>query len=104
MAKWFGTIGFGNTVETKPGIWEDVITECEYYGETSNTVGRPQTIDKVNDNIKINNTLSIVADPFAFQNFHSIKYATYEGIKWKVSAVEVQYPHLILSMGEVYNG
>lgn len=103
MAKWFGVVGFGQTVETKPGIFEDVITEGEYYGETSNTVARPQTVDKVTDDIKINNTLSIVADPFAFHNFHSIKYAVYEGIKWKVTAVEVQYPHLILSMGEVYN-
>lgn len=104
MAKWFGKIGFAQTVQTTPGIYEEIITEGEYYGETSNTVGRPTTVEKVNDDIKINNTLSIVADPFAFQNFYSIKYAVYEGIKWKVSAVEVQYPHLILSMGEVYNG
>ena len=104
MGKWFGKIGFCSHVETAPGIWEDVITEGEYYGETSNTVGRPQSTENVNDNIKINNTLSIVADPFAFHNFYSIKYAIYEGVKWKVSAVEVQYPKLILSMGEIYNG
>ena len=104
MAKWFGKIGFAQSVETKPGLFEDTIVEGEYYGELSNTVGRSQTVEKVIDDIKINNTLSIVADPFAFKNFYSIKYAVYEGIKWKVSAVEVQYPHLILSMGEVYNG
>lgn len=104
MEKWFGKIGFSQSVQTKPGLYEDQIVEGEYYGELTNTVGRPETTEKVVNNIKINNTLSIVADPFAFQNFYSIKYAEYLGVKWKVTAVEVQYPNLILSMGEVYNG
>ena len=104
MAKWFGKIGFGLSTETRPGVWEEVITEREYYGDLIRSIGRPQGAEQLNDNIKINNNLSIVADPFARENFYSIRYVMYEGVKWKVSAVEVQYPRLILDMGEVYNG
>ena len=103
MAKWYGKIGFGSTRETRPGVWENIITEREYCGDLIRSIGRAQGADQLNDNIKINNNLSIVADPYARENFYSIKYVTFEGIKWKVSAVEVQYPRLILDMGEVYN-
>lgn len=103
MAKWYGTIGFAINTEVRPGVWKDIIIKRQYYGDTSNTVGRPQSAEQVNDHIKINNTISIVADPFARENFYSMKYATFEGIRWKISAVEVQYPRLVLSIGEVYN-
>ena len=33
MAKWFGTIGFADTVEIRPGVWEEQITEAKYYGD-----------------------------------------------------------------------
>jgi hypothetical protein len=104
MAKWCGIIGFGVSTETKPGVWKEVITERRYYGDIIQTVGRPQGAEQLNDHIKINNRISIVADPFARENFYSIRYATFEGIKWKVSSAEVQYPRLVLDMGEVYNG
>jgi hypothetical protein len=31
-------------------------------------------------------------------------YVEFMGAKWKISNVEVQYPRLILTIGEVYNG
>lgn len=104
MPKWFGKIGFGIPQEVRPGVFKPVIVEHEYYGDVSVTVARTQASENVNDNIKINNTISIVADPFAVANFSTMKYIIYEGIKWKMSSVEVQYPRLIITMGEVYNG
>ena len=32
MAKFYGVIGYAKRVETEPGVWEEVITEREYYG------------------------------------------------------------------------
>ena len=59
--------------------------------------------DKVNDDINISNEISIIADPFAYQNFHAMRYVEFMGAKWKISSVEVQYPRLILTVGGVYN-
>lgn len=104
MAKWFGKIGFAETVETKPGVWTNQIETHEYYGDLIRNSRRLQTTaDKVNDDINISNQLSIVADPYANENFHAMRYAEFMGTKWKITDVEVQYPRLILTLGGVWN-
>lgn len=104
MAKYYGKIGYAETVETAPGVWKEQITERNYFGDLTRITRRLQSSDKVNDDINISNELSIVADPYAMNNFHSMRYAEFMGTRWKVSAVEVQYPRLILSLGGLYNG
>lgn len=104
MAKYCGKIGYATTVETTPGVWSEQIVERKYYGDLTRNSRRLQSPDKVNDDIVIANQLSIVADPYAINNFHSMRYAEFMGAKWKVSDVEVQYPRLILTLGGVYNG
>ena len=104
MAKWFGKIGYAAVIETSPGVYSDDITEREYCGDVIRNTSRwSVSSDNVNDNLDINNQFSILADPFAYQNFHSMKYVEYMGTKWKITSVEVQYPRLILSVGGVYN-
>lgn len=104
MGKWFGVIGFGVPKEVAPGDFRTQIEEHEYFGDVNETVARTQGVaDKANDNVKINNTISIVADPFAFENFSTMKYIVYGGVKWKMSSVQIQYPRLIITMGEVYH-
>lgn len=102
--KYFGKIGYGVTEETRPGVSLPTISDRDYYGDIVRNTRRLENGGKVVDDLNINMTLSIVADPFAYQNFHQIKYAEYMGSKWKVSSVEVQYPRLILTLGGVYNG
>lgn len=104
MAKFYGTIGYAETVETEPGIWEEQITERSYYGDLIRNTRKLQTSEGVNDDVNLSNEISIVADPFAYQNFHSMRYVEYMGAKWKIINVEVQHPRLILSVGGVYNG
>lgn len=105
MAKWFGLIGYAVSEETAPGIWTDNIVEREYYGDLNRITRRLQTSsEKLNDDIDISNEISIVSDPFAMENFQSMRYATFGGAKWKITSVEVQYPRLVLSLGGVYNG
>lgn len=103
MAKWFGKIGFAETKETKPGVWEEIITVREYYGDVTRNTRRFQSSENLNDNIVVSNDISIVADPYAIQNFHSIRYIEFMGMKWKIDNVEVSYPRLILTLGEIYN-
>lgn len=104
MAKFYGEIGYAETVETVPGVWEEQITKRNYYGELTRNTRRLQSTDQLNDNINVSNEISIVADPYAYQNFHSMRYVVFMGTKWKISNVEVQYPRLILTLGGIYNG
>ena len=104
MAKWFGKIGYAEPIESAPGVWEEQITVREYYGDLTRNTRRLQTADKVNDDININNELSIVSDPYAMNYFYSMRYAEFMGAKWKITNVEVQHPRLILSLGGLYHG
>lgn len=104
MAKWFGTIGYAETLETRPGVWAEQITKREYFGDLTRNTRRLQTTDQLNDDINISNEISIVSDPYANENFHSMRYAEFMGAKWKITSVEVQYPRLILTLGGVWNG
>ena len=104
MAKYYGTIGYCTQVETDPGVWEEKITTRQYYGDLTRNTRRLQTTDQVNDDINIANELSILADPYANENFHSMRYAELMGTKWKITNVEVKYPRLILTLGGQYNG
>lgn len=104
MAKFYGPIGYAQQVETKPGVWEEQIVEKFYRGDVLRNTRRLQSTDKVNDDINVGNEISIVADPFANGNFHSMRYVGFLGTRWKVSNVDVQYPRLILTLGGIYNG
>lgn len=104
MNKFYGKIGYAITKETIPGVWVEQIVERSYYGDVIRNIRRLQSSENLNDNINVSNEISIVADAFANQNFHSMRYVEYMGTKWKVSSIEVKYPRLILSIGGVYNG
>lgn len=104
MAKFYGKIGFADTVETAPGVWTEQIVERNYFGDIIRNTRRLQSSDQLNDNINISNEFSIVADPYANNNFHSMRYIEFMGAKWKITNVEDRYPRLILTVGGVYNG
>lgn len=103
MAKFYGLIGYAVTSETAPGVWTPGITERNYTGDIIRMSRRWNTGDTLNDNLTINNQISIVADPFAFQNFHNIVYIKWMGAAWKITNIEVQRPRLILTIGGAYN-
>ena len=104
MAKFYGKIGYAEMLETSPGVWQEQITERDYFGDLNRNTRTAQSSNQLNDNINISNEISILADPFANQNFHLMRYVEYMGTKWKITNVEVQYPRLILTVGGVYNG
>lgn len=104
MPKFYGNIGYAISKETAPGVWVEDIVEHKYSGDVYRNTRKLQSGNQVNDNIDISNEISILSDPFANENFHSMRYVTYMGAKWKVSSVEVRYPRLILTVGGLYNG
>lgn len=104
MAKFCGPIGYVETVETTPGVWEEEVTERTHYGDVLRYAHRIQSADKLTDDIVIDKQISIVGSPYAFANFHRIRYVGFMGAKWEITNVDIQYPRLILTLGGLYNG
>jgi hypothetical protein len=111
MARFHGVVGYGESVESPAdsGIWVDQITEVSYFGdvvrnsrklETESNVGAT----KLNSDISVGNSISIVADQYAIEHFFLIKYVQWAGTLWTVTNVDVQSPRLLLRLGSVYNG
>lgn len=105
MAKWHGVIGYAILKETRPGVWDEQITEHRYSGDViRNTFKHTPASDSTNDEITLNSQISILADPFATKNFHLMKYVEFMGAMWKITDVTPSFPRLILTVGGVYNG
>jgi len=102
--KYCGKVGFVITEETRPGISEEKVVERTYMGDILQNIRRWETGISINDNIKIQNRISIVADHFAHSNLGNLRYIEYLGVKWKVSSFDISYPRIIITTGEKYNG
>lgn len=102
--KYYGNIGFAITEETSPGVFIEQMQEMTYYGDVLDYGRTLQNGESVNDNVRITNQLSIVADDKAYHDMANIRYATFMGIKWKVSQVKVVPPRLLLTLGDEWNG
>ncbi len=108
MAKFYGPIGYSITEEVdpinSPGCWADTITERYYYGEVIRLGRQLVRSDNLNDNVDINNQISIIADPFACDHMFAMRYVKWMGAAWKITNVEVRSPRLILTIGGLWNG
>lgn len=104
MARFYGNIGFSIPTEIRPGVWEDSITVRPYYGDVIRNSKRDDSSDRIVADINITNEFSILADEFANENFHHMKYIEFMGAKWLVSTATIQRPRIILTVGGVYNG
>ncbi len=87
MARFFGEVGYGMSVETpvNSGVWVDVITEYIYQGDVIRNTRRLDSGEKLNPDIAVSNSISIVADEYAFQHFFNIKYVRWAGALWTVN-------------------
>ncbi len=105
MAKFYGAVGYNlGTVETKPGVYEEVIEEHNYFGDVIRNTRQLADNGEVNSDISVSNSISILADAYANNHFFAIRYVKWAGALWTVDDVEVQAPRLLLRLGGVYNG
>jgi hypothetical protein len=104
MAKFYGKIGFAVPVETSRGVWHDEIQERPYAGDVMRKNSKWDNSQGANDDININNQLSIVADPLAYKQIGLMRYVNWYDTNWKITNVEISYPRLILTIGGVWNG
>lgn len=102
--RFYGKVGYGETVESAPGVWQDTIVEYPYYGDVVKNTRRLQEGESLNNDLSVGNSISVVADAYANEHFFAIRYVEWAGALWTVSDVEVQSPRLLLRLGGVYNG
>lgn len=103
--KFSGMIGFAHTEEVRKNIFQEVIVEKPYKGDLLRKSKRWQSGEQQpNDNLTINHNISIVANQFAYENLHEIRYVVYRGVPWKVTSITDEKPRLILEVGGIYNG
>lgn len=103
MARYHGYVGYAIDVEAYPGVWEEQISEHEYFGDVLKNRINMQQGSIVNAKITISNSISIIADPFAFEHVYAMRYVTYLGKKWSILNVSIERPRLILTLGGLYN-
>lgn len=106
MAKFNGRVGYVASEETAPGVFSLVATERVVTGDIlrSNHSWQAADQESTNQNLRLNNRISIIADPFVNENFDKIRYVVWLRSKWVVTSIEVQYPKVILTIGGPYNG
>lgn len=105
MTKFFGPVGYaGEQIETAPGVWEDSIVEYPYYGDVVRNTRKMAEGGYLNNDLSVNNSISIVADAYAREHFFAIRYVKWAGVSWKVTEVTEEAPRLLLRLGEVYFG
>jgi hypothetical protein len=106
--RFYGTVGYASNDESSPGVWTESITERSYYGDVIRNTRRlaapSMTPPETNPETSVENSISIIGDADAYENFMKMRYVLWEGSYWEVTSVEVRRPRLILSLGGIWNG
>lgn len=104
MAKFCGEIGFAEVVQAAPGVHREQVTEHVYYGDVIKNARRYDNGGKINTDVSLNNTISVVMDDYLTNHFFAIRYVRWMGVCWSIESVEIQHPRAILTIGGIYNG
>ncbi len=104
MARFYGPVGYGLDKDMGGSVFVTDVQEVNYYGDVRRNARRLDSGEYLNDNLIANVIVSIVADDFAIENFQYIRYVLWNGTRWKVTMIDVQWPRLILTIGGIYNG
>jgi hypothetical protein len=106
--RFSGTVGFTHQVTDAPGVVKDVMIERPYRGDVIVFSRRLEqaggAYPTLNDDVLIGNSISIVGDAFASENFMSMRYVYWQGFNWKITNVDVRRPRLVLTLGGQWDG
>lgn len=104
MAKFYGKVGYVRTVEKSFGVYDEVTTVRRIGGDLLKNRRKMKDGSDVNPGITISNEISFIADAYAREHYFQIRWVEFQGSKWSVSDVTVDYPRLTLTLGGLYNG
>lgn len=104
MSRFFGIVGYSRVTDKGDGVWDEEFVEKTYTGREERISRRYENDDnRLLGTPVASHTIEIVADAYLLENFMDIKYVVWKGRKWTVNYVEVRYPRLSLTLGEIYN-
>lgn len=105
MTKYYGKLGFVETVEESPGRWIEKNIERPYKGDVVRNMRRWNIpTDKMASDISLNNSLIIVADEYLITHSPYLRYAEVAGSYWEISSIDLtDRPRCVLELGGVYN-
>ena len=104
MAKFAGLVGYVTQKESTSGVWLPETVERKMHGDVIRAASSFNANEKVNEDVILQQRISLVGDQYAYANFTGLKYVTYLGVKWKVLSIEVNRPRLVVTLGGVWNG
>lgn len=104
MNKFYGIVGFVVSTDKGGSVWVDEPVERYYYGNVIRNKRQWESSQGVNEDIALNNQISIVSDDFLCANIANIRYVKFGGANWRVTSAEELRPRILLTLGGVYNG
>lgn len=105
MARFHDKVGYQLPGSNVDGVYTANVVERDLTGDILSAARTLTPSGQVNDDISLQNRISVMADAFALENFAYIKYVMWNGVRWTATSVDAsQRPRLILSLGGVYNG
>lgn len=105
MAKFYDVVGYAeDQAEVEPGVYRDRIVERPHFGDILRNQRGLDGSEKVNADLTVTNSISIVSDAYADEHFFAIRYVKWAGTLWTVTTVEVERPRLLLRLGVKYDG
>lgn len=105
MARFYGLVGFSTTTETRPGIFVESYIERPYKGDVVRKSRRWENTEYLNDDVVINNDISIIADSFANSNFGTMRYVKWMSQTFEIASatIDVERHRIVLSLGGIFN-
>lgn len=100
--KYYGKVYYAE-YNKADGIVTESLRPLECYGDVVRNRKKWEQGIGVNDDIDISNEFSLMLKPELLENFMSLKYIEWKGVRWKISAVELVPPRLTIQVGGVYN-
>lgn len=87
-----------------PGVFSDSMKEIPVTGLLLREGQYPnRSVEGTATNVALQNRISIVMDSRIEKHIFNIRWATFEGVKFAVTSIEVKRPRIVLTLGGVYN-
>ena len=87
-----------------PGVFSDAMKEISVTGLLLREGQYPnRSVEGTVTNVALQNRISIVMDSRIEKHIFNIRWATFEGVKFAVTSIEVKRPRIVLTLGGVYN-
>lgn len=102
--KFYGNIGFGESVDLGDGVWDLKVTERLFRGDVIRNSQASRAGDKVLNDLTVGNSISVISNDYMLNHLSAIKYVVWKGVRWIVVDITFEPPRLVLRLGGVYNG